>query len=50
MESVFALEDFNVEVISDGIHVPPVLMREIYNAKGVDHMCFITDSLAVSAD
>ena len=24
-------------------------MREIYNAKGIDHMCFITDSLAVSA-
>ena len=49
VESVFALEDFNVEVIADGIHVPPVLMREIYNAKGIDHMCFITDSLAVSA-
>ena len=23
VESVFALEDFNVEVIADGIHVPP---------------------------
>ena len=49
MESVFALKDFNVEVICDGIHVPPVLVREIFNAKGVDNMCLITDSLAVSA-
>ena len=49
VESVFALKDFNVEVICDGIHVPPVLVREIFNAKGVDNMCLITDSLAVSA-
>lgn len=49
VESVYALDDFNVEVISDGIHVPPVVIKQIYNAKGNGHMCFITDSLACSA-
>ncbi|MCI6643919.1 MAG: amidohydrolase family protein, partial [Bacteroidales bacterium] len=44
VESVYALDDFNVEVISDGIHVPPVVIKQIYNAKGNGHMCFITDS------
>lgn len=49
VESVFAIPDFTVEVISDGIHVPPVLMKQIYYAKGVKNMCFVTDSLACSA-
>lgn len=49
VESVYALDDFNVEVINDGIHVPPVVIKQIYNAKGNGHMCFITDSLACSA-
>ena len=48
VEAVYAIRDFNVEVIADGIHVPPVVMRQIYNSKGVEHMCLVTDSLAVA--
>lgn len=48
VEAVYSIPDFNVEVIADGIHVPPVVMKMIYNSKGVEHMCFCTDSLAVA--
>lgn len=48
VEAVYSIPDYTVEVIADGIHVPPVVMRMIYNAKGVEHMCFCTDSLAVA--
>lgn len=49
VEAVYSIPDFNVEVIADGIHVPPVVMKQVYNSKGVEHMCFVTDSLAVAA-
>lgn len=49
VEAVYSIPDFTVEVIADGIHVPPVVMKMIYNAKGVEHMCLCTDSLAVAA-
>ena len=48
VEAVYAIPDFTVEVIADGIHVPPVVMRQIFNSKGVEHMCLCTDSLAVA--
>ena len=48
VEAVYAIPDFTVEVIADGIHVPPVVMRQIFNSKGVRHMCLCTDSLAVA--
>ena len=48
VEAVYAIPDFTVEVIADGIHVPPVVMRQVFNSKGVAHMCFCTDCLAVA--
>ena len=48
VEAVYAIPDFTVEVIADGIHVPPVVMRQVFNSKGVEHMCFCTDCLAVA--
>ena len=33
VEAVYAIPDFTVEVIADGIHVPPVVMRQIFNSK-----------------
>jgi len=49
VESVFAIPDFNVECIADGIHVPPVMLKMVYLMKGVEHMALITDALACSA-
>ena len=49
VESIFAEQDMTVEVIADGIHVPPVMLRMIYQIKGVERMALITDSLACAA-
>lgn len=49
IEAVYALEDMCVEVIADGIHVPPVMLNMVYKLKGVERMSLITDALAVAA-
>lgn len=48
VESVYLMDGIFVEVIADGIHVPPLLLRLIYKFKGRDRMCLITDALACS--
>ena len=38
-----------VEVVADGIHVPPTILRLVYKVKGVERTCLITDALACAA-
>ena len=49
VESVYALQDMTVEVIADGIHVPPVMLNVVYQIKGAEKTALITDSLAYAA-
>lgn len=49
VESVYAMQDMTVEVIADGLHVPPVMLKVVHKIKGVEHMALITDSLAYAA-
>ena len=49
VESIFAEENMTVEMIADGIHVPPVMLRMIYQIKGVERTALITDALACAA-
>lgn len=49
VESIFALENMTVEMIADGIHVPPVMLRMIYQIKGVERTALVTDALACAA-
>ncbi len=49
VESIFAEENMTVEMIADGIHVPPVMLRMIYQIKGVEKTALVTDALACSA-
>ncbi len=49
VESILAEENMTVEVIADGIHVPPVMLRMVYQIKGVERTALITDSLACAA-
>lgn len=46
VESIFAEQNMTVEMIADGIHVPPVMLRMIYQIKGVEKTALVTDSLA----
>ena len=45
VEAAFLLDDLDVEVIGDGIHLPPDFLRLIYKIKGPDHMALITDCI-----
>ena len=44
----FALteDDIVCELIADGVHVPPTLMKMLFRAKGYDRICLITDATA----
>ena len=49
VESIYLHEDMTVEVVADGIHVPPTILRLIHHIKGVERACVITDALACAA-
>lgn len=49
VESVYTFPEMSVEMIADGIHVPPAILKMIYMVKGVEHTALITDALACSA-
>lgn len=44
VETAF-LEDCFVEVIADGVHLPPALLKLIYKIKGSNRICLVTDSM-----
>ena len=46
VEGIYLIPDITVEIIADGIHVPPALMQLIYNIKGASHTALVTDAMA----
>lgn len=49
VESIYLMDNMTVELVADGIHVPPTILRLAYRIKGVERMCAITDALACAA-
>ena len=49
VEAVYLNDGINVEMICDGIHVPPVILKMIHKMKGTEHVAIITDALACAA-
>lgn len=45
IEAGYLLDDFTVEVIADGHHLPPALLQLIYKEKGSSRICLVTDSM-----
>lgn len=45
VESAFLIDEMNVEVIADGKHLPPSLLKLIYRTKGPDRIALVTDSI-----
>lgn len=45
IESGYIIDDMNVEVIADGIHLPAPLLKLIYKVKGPDRIALVTDSM-----
>lgn len=45
VEAGYLIDDFDVELIADGIHLPDPLLKLIYKIKGPDKMVLITDAM-----
>ncbi len=45
IESAFLIDDMDVEIIADGIHLPAPLLKLVYKIKGPDRIALITDAM-----
>ncbi len=45
IETSLLMDEVVCEVIADGMHLPPELLRFIYKIKGPERICLITDSM-----
>ena len=48
IETAYLCDDMYVEIIADGKHLPPELIRMILKIKGKDRVALITDSLPIA--
>lgn len=44
VEAAWLIDDMNVEMITDGVHLPKHFLQLIYKIKGPDHISMITDA------
>jgi N-acetylglucosamine-6-phosphate deacetylase len=49
VEAAYLIDDMDVEVIADGIHCPPPLLRMVHKIKGADRVALITDAMRGAA-
>ncbi|MEM1678344.1 MAG: N-acetylglucosamine-6-phosphate deacetylase [Ignisphaera sp.] len=45
VEAAYLIDDLTVEVIADGKHLPPALVRLVLKNKGLDKVCIVTDAM-----
>ena len=45
VETAFLEDGITAEIIADGLHLPPALLKMIYKIKGADRLCLVTDSM-----
>jgi N-acetylglucosamine-6-phosphate deacetylase len=45
IESAYILDEMDVEIIADGIHLPAPLLKLVYKIKGSEHTALITDAM-----
>ncbi|MET3114555.1 N-acetylglucosamine-6-phosphate deacetylase [Pedobacter sp. CG_S7] len=45
IESAYLIDSMDVEIIADGIHLPPPLLKLVYKIKGPDRIALITDAM-----
>jgi N-acetylglucosamine-6-phosphate deacetylase len=48
IEATLLLDELTTEMIADGHHLPPSLMKLVLKAKGSDRVCLVTDSMAAA--
>ncbi|MCL2507945.1 MAG: N-acetylglucosamine-6-phosphate deacetylase [Oscillospiraceae bacterium] len=45
VESTYLIDDMYAELIADGCHLPPALLRLAYKCKGADRLALVTDAM-----
>lgn len=45
VESAFIIDDMDVEIIADGVHLPAPLLKLVYKIKGADRIALITNAM-----
>jgi len=48
LESVLLLDELTTEIIADGHHLPPSLIRLVLKNKGLDRVCLVTDAMSAA--
>jgi N-acetylglucosamine-6-phosphate deacetylase len=49
VEAAFLIDGIDVEIIADGIHLPPPLLKLVYKIKGPGKIALITDAMRAAA-
>ncbi|TZF81438.1 N-acetylglucosamine-6-phosphate deacetylase [Pedobacter sp. BS3] len=45
IESAYLIDAMTVELIADGVHLPPPLLKLVYKIKGADRIALVTDAM-----
>ncbi len=45
VETAFLEDEVTAEIIADGLHLPPELLKMIYKIKGAEKLCLVSDSM-----
>jgi len=48
IESTLLLDELTTELIADGHHLPPSLMKLVLRCKGMDKVCLVTDAMTAA--
>jgi N-acetylglucosamine-6-phosphate deacetylase len=48
LESVLLLDDLTTEIIADGHHLPPSLIKLVLKSKGLNRVCLVTDAMSAA--
>lgn len=48
IESTLVMDELTTELIADGHHLPPSLMKLVFHSKGMDKVCLVTDSMSAA--
>jgi len=48
IESTLLMDELTTELIADGHHLPPSLMKLVFHSKGMDKVCLVTDSMSAA--
>src|SRR5438105_4909180 len=49
VEAAYLIDEMDVEIIADGIHLPAPLLKLVYKIKGADRTALVTDAMRAAA-